>query len=49
VAWNEAVKIIPEEVIAPRPAGRLVLDRVADNFAAETEHVAFGTLNGSAK
>jgi catalase len=41
----DPTKLIPEEVLPPRPAGRLVLDRVVDNFFAETEQVAFGTLN----
>jgi catalase len=41
----DPTKIIPEEVIPPRPVGRLVLDRVVDNFFAETEQVAFCTQN----
>ena len=41
----DSTKIIPEELLPPRPVGRLVLDRVVDNFFAETEQVAFGTLN----
>jgi catalase len=41
----DPTKIIPEEILPPRPVGRLVLDRVVDNFFAETEQVAFGTLN----
>ena len=41
----DPTKLIPEEVLPPRPVGRLVLDRVVDNFFAETEQVAFGTLN----
>jgi hypothetical protein len=43
----EAVKIIPEEVIASRLAGRLVLDRAADSFSGQTEHVALGTRSES--
>src|SRR5690606_22914190 len=38
-------KIIPEEMIEPVPVGRLVLDRMPDNFFAETEQVAFMTQN----
>jgi catalase len=38
-------KIIPEEILAPIPVGRLVLDRMPDNFFAETEQVAFMTQN----
>ncbi|MFL5287850.1 MAG: catalase, partial [Rhodopila sp.] len=41
----DATKIIPEEVIPIRRVGRLVLDRVVDNFFAETEQVAFCTQN----
>jgi catalase len=41
----DPTKIIPEEVIPVRPIGRLVLDRVVDNFFAETEQVAFCTQN----
>ncbi len=41
----DATKIIPEETIPVRPIGRLVLDRVVDNFFAETEQVAFCTQN----
>jgi catalase len=41
----DATKIIPEEVLPTRPIGRLVLDRVVDNFFAETEQVAFCTQN----
>jgi catalase len=41
----DPTKIIPEEIIPPRPVGRLVLDRVVDNFFAETEQVAFCTQN----
>ncbi len=41
----DATKIIPEEVLPVRIIGRLVLDRVVDNFFAETEQVAFCTQN----
>src|SRR3546814_19705018 len=37
--------IIPEEDLPIRVVGRLVLDRVVDNFFAETEQVAFCTQN----
>jgi len=33
-------KIIPEELVPVRRVGRLVLDRLVDNFFAETEQVA---------
>src|SRR5690606_34456906 len=38
-------KIIPEEMIEPVPVGRLVFDRMPDNFIADTEQVAFMTQN----
>lgn len=41
----DATKIIPEEQVPVRLVGRLVLDRVVDNFFAETEQVAFCTQN----
>jgi catalase len=41
----DATKLIPEELIPIRPVGRMVLDRVVDNFFAETEQVAFCTQN----
>jgi catalase len=41
----DATKIIPEELVPIRRVGRLVLDRVVDNFFAETEQVAFMTHN----
>jgi catalase len=41
----DATKIIPEEILEPIPVGRLVLDRMPDNFFAETEQVAFMTQN----
>ncbi|ATN37714.1 catalase HPII (plasmid) [Rhizobium sp. ACO-34A] len=41
----DPTKIIPEEILKPEPIGRLVLDRMPDNFFAETEQVAFMTQN----
>ncbi|MBC7151575.1 MAG: catalase [Rhizobium sp.] len=41
----DPTKIIPEEILPPQPIGRLVLDRMPDNFFAETEQVAFMTQN----
>ncbi len=41
----DATKIIPEEDVPVRKVGRLVLDRMVDNFFAETEQVAFHTGN----
>lgn len=41
----DATKIIPEEQVPIRRVGRLVLNRVVDNFFAETEQVAFCTQN----
>lgn len=41
----DPTKIIPEEVLPLQPIGRLVLDRMPDNFFAETEQVAFMTQN----
>lgn len=41
----DATKLIPEEVVPLRIVGRLVLDRLVDNFFAETEQVAFCTQN----
>lgn len=41
----DPTKLIPEEVIPVRRIGRLVLDRMPDNFFAETEQVAFMTQN----
>jgi catalase len=37
----DATKLIPENVVPVRRIGRLVLNRVPDNFFAETEQVAF--------
>ena len=41
----DPTKLIPEEIVEPVPVGRLVLDRMPDNFFAETEQVAFMTQN----
>jgi len=41
----DATKIIPEEQVPVRRVGRMVLDKVVDNFFAETEQVAFCTQN----
>ncbi len=41
----DATKLIPEEILPVRIVGRLVLDRMPDNFFAETEQVAFQTGN----
>ncbi|MEE2862466.1 MAG: catalase [Pseudomonadota bacterium] len=41
----DATKIIPEEILPVRPVGRLVLNRMPENFFAETEQVAFQTGN----
>ncbi len=41
----DSTKLIPEEQVPVRVVGRLVLDRVVDNFFAETEQVAFCTQN----
>lgn len=41
----DATKLIPEEIVPVRPIGKMVLDRVVDNFFAETEQVAFCTQN----
>lgn len=41
----DPTKLIPEETLEPIPVGRLVLDRMPDNFFAETEQVAFMTQN----
>jgi len=41
----DATKLIPEEEVPIRIVGRLVLDRMPDNFFAETEQVAFCTQN----
>jgi len=41
----DATKIIPEELVPVRRVGRMVLNRMPDNFFAETEQVAFCTQN----
>ncbi|HEY4358543.1 MAG TPA: catalase [Acidobacteriaceae bacterium] len=41
----DPTKLIPEEVLPLRIIGRLVLDRLVDNFFAETEQVAFCVRN----
>lgn len=41
----DSTKIIPEEVLPTRAIGRLVLDRMPDNFFMDTEQVAFMTQN----
>jgi catalase len=41
----DPTKIIPEEILPVQPVGRLVLDRMPENFFAETEQVAFMTQN----
>jgi len=41
----DATKLIPEELVPVKIVGRLVLDRMVDNFFAETEQVAFCTQN----
>jgi catalase len=41
----DPTKIIPEEILPVRRVGRMVLDRMVDNFFAETEQVAFCTQN----
>jgi catalase len=41
----DPTKIIPEEQVPVRRVGRMVLDKMPDNFFAETEQVAFHTAN----
>ena len=41
----DPTKLIPEEMLPTKPVGRLVLDRMPENFFAETEQVAFMTQN----
>ncbi|WP_442578180.1 catalase [Mesorhizobium sp. ASY16-5R] len=41
----DPTKLIPEEMIEPIAVGRLVLDRMPENFFAETEQAAFMTQN----
>eukprot|EP00301_Raphidiophrys_heterophryoidea_P011804 c18013_g1_i1.p1 GENE.c18013_g1_i1~~c18013_g1_i1.p1 ORF type:complete len:708 (+),score=171.49 c18013_g1_i1:137-2260(+) len=41
----DCTKIVPEELVPVRRVGRLVLNRMPDNFFLETEQVAFCTQN----
>ena len=41
----DPTKLIPEELVPVKIVGRLVLNRMPDNFFAETEQVAFCTQN----
>ncbi len=41
----DATKLIPEELVAITPLGKMVLNRNPDNFFAETEQVAFCTAH----
>lgn len=41
----DATKLIPEEILPVRPIGKMVLNRMPDNFFLETEQVAFQTGN----
>ncbi len=41
----DPTKLIPEEILPAEPVGRMVLNRMPDNFFAETEQVAFMTQN----
>ena len=41
----DSTKLIPEELVAVKPIGRMVLNRNPDNFFAETEQVAFCTAH----
>jgi catalase len=41
----DSTKVIPEEQVPVKVIGTFVLDRVVDNFFAETEQVAFCTQN----
>ncbi|MCT4333152.1 catalase [Paracoccus sp. YLB-12] len=41
----DATKLVPEEQVPVRMVGTLTLDRMVDNFFAETEQVAFQTGN----
>jgi catalase len=41
----DATKIVPEELVPLQRVGKLVLDRMPDNFFAETEQVAFCPAN----
>jgi catalase len=41
----DPTKLIPEEILPARAVGRMVLDRMPENFFFETEQVAFMTQN----
>jgi catalase len=41
----DPTKLVPEEQVPVRRVGRMVLDKVVDNFFRETEQVAFCTQN----
>lgn len=41
----DATKLIPEELVPVQRVGKLVLNKMVDNFFAETEQVAFCTQN----
>ncbi|MEO7464026.1 MAG: catalase, partial [Nitrosospira sp.] len=41
----DATKLVPEELVAVIPVGKMVLNRNPDNFFAETEQVAFCTAH----
>jgi catalase len=41
----DSTKLVPEELVAITPVGRMVLNRNPDNFFAETEQVAFCTAH----
>ena len=41
----DATKLIPEEQVPVKIVGKMVLNKVVDNFFAETEQVAFCTQN----
>lgn len=41
----DATKLVPEELVAIIPVGKMVLNRNPDNFFAETEQVAFCPAN----
>jgi catalase len=41
----DATKLVPEELVAVMPVGKMVLNRNPDNFFAETEQVAFCTAH----
>jgi catalase len=41
----DPTKLVPEELVAVTPVGRMVLNRNPDNFFAETEQVAFCTAH----